>query len=142
MSLALELSGRRFGKMLVKSRVGKDEQGYTTWLCLCDCGTFKDVRGCNLTNGSVMSCGCSRRANKDIYQAPRMVEEERLQCDNFPSGMKRRLEALSKARGTTVADTVRFAMMDFIERTERQQFFLDRTEPVMYEKEEDEEVVK
>lgn len=55
---ALELIGRRFERLLVLSRAGKDNQGRLTWICRCACGTLKVVRGSHLKDGQVKSCGC------------------------------------------------------------------------------------
>lgn len=58
-----KLEGQRFGKLLVLERagsfIGSDGAKYSQWLCRCDCGTFKTVRGHDLVRGSVTSCGCS-----------------------------------------------------------------------------------
>ena len=53
-------TGKRYGKLLVIKREGTVTSGKkkrSTWLCHCDCGTFKVIRGCNLKNGT-KSCGC------------------------------------------------------------------------------------
>ena len=43
---------QRFGRLVVQQRIdGK-------WRCLCDCSNFKAVRGCDLQNGAIRSCGC------------------------------------------------------------------------------------
>lgn len=41
----LELSGRRFGKLLVENEHGRDLHGAVMWLCVCDCGSSSVVRG-------------------------------------------------------------------------------------------------
>src|SRR5438093_11322473 len=33
------LTGRRFGRLLVLSRVHNSKDGHAAWNCLCDCGT-------------------------------------------------------------------------------------------------------
>lgn len=54
----IELSGRRFDKLTVLSRVlDRGPQSY--WNCVCDCGKNKVIRGDNLLRGSTRSCGCS-----------------------------------------------------------------------------------
>lgn len=55
---AEDLTGRRFGKLVVLSRDVRD--GY--WICECDCGNRKSIRGNSLTmrNGT-RSCGCIQR---------------------------------------------------------------------------------
>lgn len=53
-SLFKDLTGQRFGKLVVVERVaGK-------WSCLCDCGKTKTVQGGNLTRGATKSCGCGQ----------------------------------------------------------------------------------
>lgn len=53
----LELSGQRFGRLLVIRREGS-RNGRATWYCKCDCGNYKVVIGKNLKNGKTSSCGC------------------------------------------------------------------------------------
>lgn len=59
---SLKLEGQRFGKLVVIKRigttVGEDGTKYSLWLCKCDCGNFKEVKGHDLVRGSVTSCGC------------------------------------------------------------------------------------
>lgn len=50
-----DLTGRRFGKWVVKWPVGRKTNGIF-WLCLCDCGTFKPVIGSCLTRGKSKKC--------------------------------------------------------------------------------------
>lgn len=53
------LEGERFGRLLVRERVGT-QNGRVTWLCLCDCGNETTVRGSDLRTGKVVACGCYR----------------------------------------------------------------------------------
>jgi hypothetical protein len=53
----LNLEGMRFGRLLVISRDGT-RNGYSTWLCKCDCGNEKVIIGKYLKNGKTQSCGC------------------------------------------------------------------------------------
>lgn len=57
-----DLTGRRFGRLAVKSYVGRDTKRSTVtlWLCVCECGTSRIVRACNLRSGHTTSCGCYR----------------------------------------------------------------------------------
>ncbi len=48
-----DLDGRRF---LVVGFAGCKPQAW--WLCRCDCGNEKEVRGYVLTSGATQSCGC------------------------------------------------------------------------------------
>ena len=47
----LELVGRRFGKLV-------DRHGASMWLCQCDCGKRRVIRGSRLSRGTTRSCGC------------------------------------------------------------------------------------
>jgi hypothetical protein len=56
---ALSLTGKRFGKLEVIERVPSPERA-SHWLCLCECGAKKQVRGSALTSGLQKSCGCQQ----------------------------------------------------------------------------------
>ena len=62
MSKALELIGKRFGRLLVISRAEnyQNPSGGTAsmWNCTCDCGKQCVCRGSHLTGGKIVSCGC------------------------------------------------------------------------------------
>lgn len=40
--------------------------GVARWKCLCDCGNYTIVRGSNLKNGAVKSCGCLQKNPPNI----------------------------------------------------------------------------
>ncbi len=54
----LDLSSRRFGRLLAVCPAGKTSGGKTLWHCLCDCGKAHDVAVNVLTSGRARSCGC------------------------------------------------------------------------------------
>jgi len=54
-----DLTGKKFGKLKVVKLVPKSSR-HTYYLCKCDCGEVKEVRGTHLTSGNVKSCGCYR----------------------------------------------------------------------------------
>jgi hypothetical protein len=57
------LLGERFGSLVVKeylTPVIKGGQKKVRWLCQCDCGNWKAVRGDLLRRGSATSCGCNK----------------------------------------------------------------------------------
>lgn len=56
--MACDLTGRRFGRLTVIGRAGSDKQDNAMWLCRCDCGTEKVIRGYHLRSGIIRSCGC------------------------------------------------------------------------------------
>lgn len=58
MNPAIDLAGRKFGRLTVIARSGSDDLGKATWACACDCGNPTVVRGYNLRQGDTQSCGC------------------------------------------------------------------------------------
>ena len=61
-----DLTGQRFGKLVVKSMAGKDSNGQTMWNCVCDCGGTVVAPTGQLKAGYRRSCGClSRPPRKD-----------------------------------------------------------------------------
>lgn len=58
-----EFIGKRFGQLLVLSEAKRPKNIKGTaafWLCRCDCGNEKVIRGKNLKTGDTRSCGCLR----------------------------------------------------------------------------------
>lgn len=58
MPKALDLTNKRFGKLIALKRAPKRNDRYTRWICQCDCGNISEVRTDYLTNGHTTSCGC------------------------------------------------------------------------------------
>ena len=54
-----DLTGKRFGRLLVLSCIGKSKAGNLRWRCICDCGKCTDVDAGNLKKTT--SCGCLAR---------------------------------------------------------------------------------
>lgn len=59
MGKLIDLTGQRFGKWIVLQKVSKPNDTSACWLCRCDCGNTKIVRGKDLRYGKSKSCGCS-----------------------------------------------------------------------------------
>lgn len=53
-----DLTGERFGKLLVLQKNGYNKHHQLYWLCECDCGNRKNVLGMCLSTGQTNSCGC------------------------------------------------------------------------------------
>lgn len=58
MANSIDISGKRYGRWTVIHRAGRNKCGQVTWLCVCDCGTKREVVGSNLRSGRSLSCGC------------------------------------------------------------------------------------
>lgn len=61
MSQAKDMTGQRFGKLLVIKRDNNTKEGRAAWLCKCDCGKELVVSGKSLRSGNTKSCGCLNR---------------------------------------------------------------------------------
>ena len=66
----IDLTGQRFGKLQIIEYAGTyhSESGApkgAAWLCQCDCGNTKVLKGTALNNGKVKSCGCLRKTYDD-----------------------------------------------------------------------------
>ena len=57
----IDLTGKRFGRLVVIEKLESDKHKSPKWLCKCDCGELKVVTGPHLRNGATRSCGCLRR---------------------------------------------------------------------------------
>lgn len=54
----LDLSGKRFGRLVALEPVGTSKHHRVIWRCKCDCGGVKDVESNSLVQGRTKSCGC------------------------------------------------------------------------------------
>ncbi len=75
MKMKYDLTGQQFGRLKVLKRVDDHVSSggnkYAAWLCECECGTVKIVRGDRLRYNKTKSCGCARR----IHDFNEMREE-------------------------------------------------------------------
>lgn len=63
MGKIVDLTGQRFGKLIVLEKAGKAKDGHCTWKCKCDCGNETIVNSNNLRSGNTKSCGCGEKEN-------------------------------------------------------------------------------
>jgi len=68
MSKMLDLCGRTFGRLYVKS-FSHTDKGRSYWECTCSCGNTCTKKGNDLTSNSTMSCGC-------FYKESRLMHEK------------------------------------------------------------------
>lgn len=59
----IDLTGQRFGRLLVLSMEFVAETSVKLCICRCDCGQEKKIRASNLRSGTTASCGCLNREN-------------------------------------------------------------------------------
>lgn len=104
-----DLTGQKFGRLLVIKRLENNKYGRAMWLCLCDCGKSHIVEGGHLLNGTIKSCGCYNidrtkethtkhgKSESKIYN---VLHSMRQRCHNS----KNRGYKNYGARGITVCD--------------------------------------
>ena len=61
-----DLTGQRFGKLVVLERAENNKHNESMWVCQCDCGTIKTVSGNNLSCGRTKTCGCGKLGYGDL----------------------------------------------------------------------------
>lgn len=60
----VDLTGQRFGRLVVMHMTQKRYGGSVVWHCVCDCGREVDAPARFLRNGRTKSCGCLRAKNR------------------------------------------------------------------------------
>lgn len=70
-----DLTGKRFGSLIVKNRAENHKGRYVMWLCDCDCGNEVVVAGHSLISKNTTSCGCSRK-NKVDSEAEKLIGQK------------------------------------------------------------------
>lgn len=58
MGQKIEMIGQKFGRLLVIAEDKRDAQGNIYYLCRCDCGNEKIIKGVSMRKGLTQSCGC------------------------------------------------------------------------------------
>jgi hypothetical protein len=75
-TLARDLTGKKFGRLIVIKRVeNSTTDPHSQWQVQCDCGRISVVGSSNLTKGNTKSCGCLYQENlerlHEIRKQPR-----------------------------------------------------------------------
>ena len=75
---AENLTGRRFGKLLVIEQRGVNNFHNALWLCRCDCGNEIIVRAGDLKSGNTKSCGCVKKNDLTGRRYGKLLVQKRL----------------------------------------------------------------
>jgi len=94
MPKAIDLTGQRFGRLVVTKRV-ENKGNHRCWECSCDCGNITIVPVGHLRSGNTRSCGCLIENNgqnikkiaKDYNQTNPNLLKSKIQINN-KSGVK------------------------------------------------------
>jgi hypothetical protein len=127
MSRTEDLTGKRFGRLVVFAKHGRGKHGKTLWACVCDCGGDCIVTHSSLTQGNTRSCGCllaeSRGANGRLNRTHGLthLREYRIWVN-----MKSRCSDPNQpaypnygGRGISVCERWRLSFEDFLEDMKR-----------------------
>lgn len=60
MGSLIDLTGKRFGRLTVVKRA-ENVKNRPCWVCKCDCGNTKIIKGDDIRYGKTLSCGCYAR---------------------------------------------------------------------------------
>ena len=61
----IDMTGKKIYFLTVLEKAPSQKTGGARWLCQCDCGNQKIIRGGDLRSGRVFSCGCyNKQINK------------------------------------------------------------------------------
>ena len=70
----IDLTGKRFGRLVVIAVNNRSAHRDYFWRCQCDCGTIKVLKGDDFKNKETRSCGCLQLSlTRDAR-----IEDERL----------------------------------------------------------------
>ena len=61
MPALIDITGHRYGRLIVVQKLGRDKRGYFIWWCQCDCGKQTKASANALRQGNTQSCGCWRQ---------------------------------------------------------------------------------
>ena len=73
MSATKDLTGQKFGLLVVLARAGSSPSGNALWRCVCSCPARNErvVKTPDLSSGDTRSCGCLRGRPGGITPPPR-----------------------------------------------------------------------
>lgn len=77
-----DITGMRFGRLVVIEPTNERKKGAVLWVCKCDCGNETVVNGSNLRRGDTKSCGC---LHKDYIKELGRVRRKHFGCKCYDS---------------------------------------------------------
>jgi hypothetical protein len=108
----IDLTGQRFGRLLVLARGENAAGGRVRWLVVCDCGRSTLVQAGNLRSGATRSCGCQegRIGPSGVSAMPRLVSEKQADFINTIGDQI----ALAMEKLTDVVDSLNKASYELV----------------------------
>lgn len=102
-----DLTGQRFGRLLVIERSENGKDGETRWLCQCDCGNTSTVYKQSLVSGQTQSCGC-RKLETNSEQCRLLFRKHGLSINPNYDGWRARLRRDADSGWTIEMDALLF----------------------------------
>lgn len=90
MNTLIDLTGERFGKLVVREKLSPMSDGRTRWICDCDCGNTCVVFSYALRMKNQQSCGCGKIKDIVGQRFGRLVVLRRSDQYVLISGQKRK----------------------------------------------------
>lgn len=79
-----DMSGKRYGRLKVIARDDNAPDGTARWVCLCDCGNKKTIKGSDLRRCTdYLSCGCLRKEMSVKHSMSRSSEYKSWQAMKY-----------------------------------------------------------
>ena len=78
MSKCINLTGQKFGRLLVLERTKNNSRNHAQWICQCDCGNTVTVTCASLRSGNTKSCGCTRKEKLSAFRTKHKKSETKI----------------------------------------------------------------
>ena len=78
MPLIIDLTNQKFGRLRVLRLSRQQHHRLKSWVCRCDCGNRRIVRGDHLRDGTQVSCGCFRVENTGNHKRTHGLTDTRM----------------------------------------------------------------
>lgn len=90
MPAKIDMTGKKFHRLIVIREAGRDNSGQVLWECRCDCGNTSIVRGRDLRSGGTKSCGYL-----DLEKAVDRIKKETVNHSNISRIKSQKLSVLN-----------------------------------------------
>lgn len=73
-----DLTGRRFGRLVVLEKTDERKHRHVVWKCVCDCGNECFVPSNALSAGRTQSCGCLMKESRGVSRITHHMSNEKI----------------------------------------------------------------
>lgn len=93
----IDITGKRFGRLLVLGESHHNKWRSLYWKCQCDCGNICTTPGWNLKDGSMRSCGCLRiELNKTTHRTHGYAKRDGIPTRTYKSWLSAKSRCTNK----------------------------------------------